>query len=51
LAGNIEDRVLRGRAEVIGGKAQIAQGTELQGKTQASMGLPLVVDKLLIGVR
>ena len=51
LSCDIEEHLLRGGAEVIGGEAQIAQGTELQGKPQACMRLALVVDDLLIGLR
>jgi hypothetical protein len=51
LAGHIEEHLLRGGAEVIGGEAQIAEGTELERKAQAGMSLALVVDDVLIGLR
>ena len=50
LLRDIDDRVPRGRAEVVRGKPQIAQGTELHGKAQAGVRLALFVDRGLIGV-
>ena len=34
--------------QVIGGKPQIPEGTELQGKAQAGMGLAVLIDGALI---
>ena len=50
LACDIDDRLLRSGLEVIGGEPQIAEGTELQGKTQAGVVLTLLVDRRLIGL-
>ena len=51
LLRHIRDNLLRGRPEVIGGKPQIAQGTELERKAQTGMRLAVLVDDALIVLR
>ena len=48
LLRDVCNRRCRCSAEVIGGKPQIPQGTELEGKPQAGMRLAVVVNGLLI---
>jgi hypothetical protein len=50
LVCDIIDGLPRGGPEVIGGEPQIAEGTELHGKAQASMVLTLLVDRRIIGL-
>ena len=44
LLRHIRDNLPRGRPEVIGGKPQIAQGTELERKAQTGMRLAVLVE-------
>ena len=48
LLRDVCNRRCRCSAQVIGGKAQIPQGTELEGKPQPGMGLAVLVNGLLI---
>jgi hypothetical protein len=51
LSGDIDHGLPWGGTEIIRGKPQIAEGTELQGKAQAGMILALLVDRRVIGLR
>ena len=50
LLRHVVDRHRRCRLEVIGGEPSISQRTELEGKAQARVGLPVLVDRPVIGL-